>query len=502
VEEEMETAPATQELALGHLIDGCWYEPLGDEWVEIVNPATEEVLATVPRATEREAELAIMAARRAFDEGTWTRLARRERGRMLRQLADALAAAQDRLIDLVVAQGGCTVTQARGMQVGEPIEALYRYADLAERDPVEVFDLALSSSQADVPGIGHTVVVREPVGVVAAITAFNYPFFLNVHKIGAALAAGCTVVLKPTEYTCLDAAELSRLVIEATDLPPGVLNVLLGGHGDVGSLLCADPRVDLVSFTGSTATGRRVMAAASETIKRVALELGGKSANVIFADADLDVALAGDCALVIRHCGQGCAALSRVIVEDSIHDEVVDRMLARARSVVVGDPTDPATEMGPLVSRRQLDRVTRYISTGVAEGATLASGGRRPPGLDRGYFVEPTIFTDAAPGMTIAREEIFGPVVVVQRFTSEDEAVRIANDSIYGLVGAVWSGTLERGLRVARAIRTGTVSVNGPGSGLLDPPYGGYKQSGVGREFGLAGYLEYTQSKTLKYMAR
>jgi aldehyde dehydrogenase (NAD+) len=323
-----------------------------------------------------------------------------------------------------------------------------------------------------------------------------------MQKIGPVLAAGCTVVLKPTEYICLDAAEIARIVAEETEIPAGVLNVLMGGCGDVGEVLCSHPMVDQVSFTGSTTTGRRIMAAAAPTIKRLTLELGGKSANVIFADADLDRALAGDCALVMRHAGQGCGHLTRVLAEEPIYDEVLARMKERAKTVVVGDPMDAKTEMGPLATRAQLERVNGYIQSGLEEGATLAAGGGRPPSLERGYYVEPTIFTDVRNDMRIAQEEIFGPVVTAQRFHTEDEAVAIANDSIYGLNGSVWSGDLDKALRVAGRIRTGTVFVNGSGAEDWEAPFGGYKQSGVGREFGLWGYLEYTQIKALRYNAR
>jgi aldehyde dehydrogenase (NAD+) len=311
--------------------------------------------------------------------------------------------------------------------------------------------------------MGHTVVVREPAGVVAAITPFNYPFFLNVQKIGPALAAGCTVVLKPTEYTCLDAALLARIAHDETELPPGVLNVLLGAHGDVGEMLSAHPLVDQVTFTGSTQTGRRIMAAAAATVKRVTLELGGKNANIIFADADLDRALAGDCGLVLRHAGQGCGALSRLLVERPVHDEVLRRMTQRAETVVVGDPMDPATEMGPLVSATQWRRVKSYIDSGVAAGARLVTGGDRPAHLPDGYFMAPTVFDGVTSDMAIVQEEIFGPVVVVQSFDSETEALALANDTVFGLVGSVWSGELDRALRVAGAIRAGLVYANGQG---------------------------------------
>ena len=490
------------EAGFRHYFSGSWQEPAGSESVDVINPATEEIIARVPRATPGEAIRAIESARTAFDEGTWPRLAGNERARVIRQFADGLRRSRDRIADLVIRQGGCTVDQTRAMQVDDAISLMYRYAELAERSPIEAVTLGGGPFGGGVAGIGSTVVTREPAGVVAAITPFNYPFMMNLQKIGPALAAGCTVVLKPTEYVCLDAVEIARILDEETDLPKGAFNLLLGGRADVGEILASHPGVDQVTFTGSTQTGRRVMASAAGTLKRVTLELGGKSANIIFADADLDLALAGDCALVIRHCGQGCGHLTRVLVEDSIHDQVVERMVARARTVVVGDPADPSTEMGPLVSQAQWDRVASYIRSGVDEGATLVYGGKRPPQLEKGFYLEPTIFSDVRNDMTIAREEIFGPVVGVQRFHDAEEAISIANDSIYGLNGGVWSGDLARGLAVASRLRTGMISVNGRGDGGREYPYGGYKQSGLGREFGLWGYLEYTELKTIKYTAR
>jgi aldehyde dehydrogenase (NAD+) len=481
-----------------HYIDGAFVKPESSEVVEIIDPSTAKVFASVPRATLGETERAIRAARRAFDDGPWPTMAGKDRAEVLHELADALWRHKDEFVDLVVRQGGCTITQAHGLQAYLPIQLLHGYADLAKKSNIEKFAITDATATGSV---GHAMAVREPGGVISAITPFNYPFFLNMQKVGPALAAGCAVVLKPTEYTCLDAALLAKVVHEESDLPNGVLNVLLGGLGDVGELMSTHPMVDGVTFTGSTATGRRIMANAAATVKRVTLELGGKSANIIFADADLDKALAGDCGLVIRHCGQGCGALSRVFVEESIHDEVVERMLARAKTVVVGDPMDPATEMGPLVSETQWNRVKGYIDSGVDEGATLVAGGDRPSDLPEGYYMAPTIFTDVHSSMRICQEEIFGPVVAVQRFRTEEEAIALANDSIFGLVGAVWSGTLERALRVAARMQTGLIHVNGPGNTDLDFPYGGYKQSGLGREYGQWAYNEYTELKTIRYSA-
>jgi aldehyde dehydrogenase (NAD+) len=482
------------ETELRHYIGGAWAEPAGDGTVDVVNPATEDVITRVPRATPAEAEAAIGAARAAFDEGPWPRLTGAERSRVMRQFVAGLWRHRDEIADTVIRQGGCTVGQARAMQVDDAIRMMERYAELAARPSLESSTLGDTSGG----GVGQTLVVREPAGVVAAITPFNYPFLLNIQKVGPALAAGCTVVLKPTEYICLDALIIARILDEETDLPKGAFSLLLGGMGDVGEVMCSHPLVDQITFTGSTRTGRRIMAAAAPTIKRVTLELGGKSANVVFGDADLDRALAGDCGLVIRHAGQGCGHWTRLLVEESVHDEVVERMVQAASAVHIGDPADPATQLGPLASRAQWDRVAGYVQAGVDEGATLAYGGKRPPGLDRGFFMEPTIFTNVRNEMRIAHEEIFGPVVTVQSFRGEEEAIRIANDSIYGLNGAVWSRDVAKALRVASRVRTGMISVNGRGDASREYPYGGYKQSGLGREFGLWGYLEYTELKTIK----
>lgn len=485
--------------SLNNLIGGRWVPPSGAGTVDIVDPATEELVTSVPASSPRDADLAIAAAHREFHEGAWPRLTRRRRAEILRQFADGLNRHRDEITDVVIGQGGCTLKQAKGMQVSDPIEAMYHYADLAAGDLREEVHIAGGAFASTGPGVGHSVVLREPVGVVAAITPFNYPFMLNVHKTASALAAGCTVVLKPTEHTSLDAFLMAKIALEETDLPPGAFNVLLGGRADVGGALAGHRGVDHVSFTGSTETGKKVASAAAGTLKRTTLELGGKSANIIFADADLDAALAQDGGLAIRHAGQACAILSRLLVEDAIHDEVVQRMLDRAATVRVGSPRDPDTDMGPLVNAAQWTRVDRYVKLGIEEGATLALGGGRPSHLSTGYYFEPTVFTDVKSDMRIAQEEIFGPVVGVQRFVREEEAVRIANDTAYGLTGSVWSGSLERGLRVASQVRAGTLNVNGPGSRVFGLPYGGYKASGIGREFGMAGIKDFTQVKTLNY---
>ncbi|MCW2984327.1 MAG: aldehyde dehydrogenase [Conexibacter sp.] len=482
-----------------HYVAGAWVEPEGAELVPVVNPATEDVIARVPRATVPEAERAIGAARNAFDDGPWPRMSPKERSVVIRQLADGLRRRRDDIADILVQQGGCTITQARGMQCHLPIEWVSELADIAEAD-TQIASATFGGGPWPGPptGFGTNLVVREPVGVVSAITPFNYPFLLNLQKVAPALAAGCCVVLKPTAYTCLDAVVIAEILDAETDLPPGVFNLLLGGLGDVGELLASHPSVDAVSFTGSTAVGQKVMAAAAPTVKRVMLELGGKSPNIVLDDADLDKIEDGG--LVIRHCGQGCGHWTRVLVHESRHDELVELMCRRAAEVRVGDPSDPSTVMGPLASADQLRRVEEYVQAGVDAGATLVAGGGRPPDRQRGYFFEPTIFTDVRNDMRICQEEIFGPVVTVQAFGDDEEAIRIANDSVYGLNGAVWTRDLARGLRIAARLRTGTVVVNGRGSGR-QAPYGGYKQSGIGREFGVWGYHEFHELKAINFTA-
>jgi aldehyde dehydrogenase (NAD+) len=340
-------------------------------------------------------------------------------------------------------------------------------------------------------------VVREPVGVVGAITPWNFPFMLNLSKITPALAAGNTVVLKPAPDTPWSATFIGRLAAEQTDIPPGVLNIVTSADpAAVGEVLTTDPRVDMVSFTGSTATGRRIMANGAETVKKVFLELGGKSANVILDDADI-VSTVPFGSMVCTHGGQGCAITTRMLLPASRYDEAVDLLKDAFENVPYGDPTDPGNIMGPLINARQRDRVLGYIEKGKAEGAELVVGGGRPAHLDKGYYVEPTLFVDVDPDSTIAQEEIFGPVLCVLKYDGDDDAVRIANNSMYGLSGAVSSASLERAESVARRIRTGTVSVNG---GLWfgpDSPFGGYRQSGSGREHGIEGFEEYLETKTL-----
>jgi len=474
------------------LIDGRLVPAADNGWFENVNPATEEVLGVTADATDADMDRAIGAARRAFDQTNWA-ADPAFRVRCLRQLQEALMRHADELRAVVVAEGGSPVVLTYGPQLDAPVQGLGWVADLAERYAWET-DLG----PAEPMGIpSHRYQRREPAGVVGAITPWNFPVQIMLAKVGPALAAGCTVVLKPAPDTPWSATMLGRIAAEETDLPAGVLNVVTGARHELGHQLSADTRVDMVSFTGSTATGRSVMRAAAENIKKVFLELGGKSALLALDDADLKAATANAAFQVTAHAGQGCAILSRLVLPRDRYEEGVELLVETLRAWPYGDPTDPNVLMGPLISERQRQRVLGYISKGVAEGAALALGGGVPEHLPRGYYVEPTILTNVAPDATVAQEEIFGPVLVVLAHDGDDHAIDIANNSAYGLSGGVVSASPERARRVAERVRTGTISVNGGMYYGADVPFGGYRQSGIGRESGLAGFEEYLEIKTI-----
>ena len=445
--------------------------------IDVVNPATEQVIASVPAGTQAEVDAAVAAARAAFDG--WAATPVGERSAVVRRISEGIAARRDEIAATVTAEMGSPITFSTHVHASVPVATSAGIADL------------LDGGFAWTEESGNSLIVREPIGVVAAITPWNYPLHQIVAKVAPALAAGCTVVLKPSEVAPLTAAIFAEIVAEA-GVPAGVFNLVHGTGPVVGEALAAPPDVDMVSFTGSTRAGRRVSEVAAQTVKRVALELGGKSANVVLDDADLTKAVKLGVAGCFPNGGQSCNALTRMLVPASLYDEAVSLAVAAAAKYTVGDPTDEKTRIGPLVSDVQRDRVVEYIQAGVDEGARLAAGGPdRPEGLETGYYVQPTVFADVKPDMKIAREEIFGPVLSILSYADEDEAVRIANDSEYGLAGAVF-GSEERALAVARRLRTGQVAVNG---GAFNPqaPFGGYKQSGNGREFGhfgLEGFLE------------
>ncbi|MBV9353635.1 MAG: aldehyde dehydrogenase family protein [Mycobacterium sp.] len=453
-----------------------------------VNPATGAVLGHAPDAGVEEARAAVAAARRAFDTTSWpTDLDLRVR--CLDQLHQALVDHAEELRELTIAEVGATRALTHGAQLDEPIGIVRYYADLLRTYPMTE-DLGEVESR----GIHHRRwVEKEAAGVVGAIIAYNYPNQLALAKLPPALAAGCTVVLKGAPDTPLITLALGELIANHTDIPPGVVNVLSSSDPAVGAALTTSPDVDVITFTGSTATGRQIMAAASETVKRVFLELGGKSAVIMLDDADFAMASMFAAFSMVTHAGQGCALTSRLLVPRKHHDEIVELIAQNFAKVRHGDPADPKTYMGPLINERQRDKVDGMVQRAIAAGATLVTGGER---LDPGYFYAPTLLTNVDPDSEIAQEEIFGPVLVVIAFDDDEDAVRIANNSIYGLAGAVFSGDQDRALAVARRIRTGSFSINGGNYFAADAPFGGFKQSGVGREMGVAGLEEFLERKT------
>ncbi|MEA2646881.1 MAG: aldehyde dehydrogenase [Chloroflexota bacterium] len=463
-------------------IDGAWVAPSGSGTIDVIDSSTEEVIATIPEGDAEDANRAVAAARAAFPG--WAATSPEERAGHLEKIKAGLKERSQDLVDAVAAEVGMPIGLCPIYQLGTPPFLFGYYAGLLREFEFE--------SQ-----VGNSTIVREPVGVVAAITPWNYPLHQISLKVAPALAAGCTVVLKPSEVAPLNAFILAE-VIEAAGLPKGVFNLVTGTGPVVGEALAGHPDVDMVSFTGSTRAGRRVSELGAQTIKRVMLELGGKSANVILDDADLEAAVRRGVEQVMVNTGQSCNAWSRMLVPRARQDEAARIAAAAADATPVGDPREDGSFVGPLVSAAQLDRVRGYIRKGEEEGARLVTGGAEPPeGRDRGFFVRPTIFADVRPDMTIAREEIFGPVVSIIPYDSEDEAVEIANDTVYGLAGAVWSGDEERARRVARRLRTGQVDING-GSFNVMAPFGGYKQSGNGREAGTFGFEEFLEVKSLQ----
>ena len=460
-------------------IGGAWVDSEGSETISVVNPATEEVIAQVPAGTPGDADRAVAAARAAFE--SWGATPPAERGKYLGRIADVLSARADELAETISAEVGMPIKIAKMAQVAGPLAHLASHGDLAEEFAWE--------EQS-----GGALVVRAPVGVVAAITPWNFPLNQVVNKIAPAILAGCTVILKPSEVAPLTAWAIAEAA-EEVGLPPGVFNLVSGFGPVVGEALVRHPDVDMVSFTGSTRAGKQIAALAAESVKRVALEMGGKSANIILEDANLDEALLAGVRACYLNSGQVCVALSRMLVPRGRYDEIVGRVKDIAEAVTVGDPKSDV-QLGPLVSEVQRDRVRSYIDKGVAEGARLVTGGSAAPDdLPTGYYVRPTVFADVDNSMTIAQEEIFGPVLTIIPYEDEDDAVRIANDTIYGLSGAVWSGDAKRAERVARRLRTGTVRVNQGGRGR--GPFGGFKQSGLGRESGVYGLEEFVELQNI-----
>ncbi|MFJ9149692.1 aldehyde dehydrogenase family protein [Streptomyces sp. NPDC102270] len=457
----------------GMYIEGEWRPATGPDVIEVVNPVDEQVIARVPAGSAEDVDLAVRAARTALP--AWAATAPAERAARLAALRDVLAARQDEIAETVTAELGSPLKFSQNVHAAVPVAVAASYAELAATHPFE-------------EKVGNSTVHLEPVGVVAAITPWNYPLHQIVAKVAPALAAGCTVVLKPAEDTPLVAQLFAEAVHEA-GVPAGVLNLVTGLGPVAGQALVEHPGVDLVSFTGSTAVGRQIGASAGAALKKVALELGGKSANVILPSADLAKAVNVGVANVMSNSGQTCSAWTRMLVHREQYDEAVE--LAATAAAKYGD------RIGPVVNAKQQARVRSYIEKGLAEGARLVAGGPESP-REQGYFVAPTVFADVTPDMTIAQEEIFGPVLSVLRYEDEEDALRIANGTVYGLAGAVWAGDESEAVAFARRMDTGQVDING---GRFNPlaPFGGYKQSGVGRELGPHGLAEYLQTKSLQF---
>ncbi len=470
---------------------------------QILDPATGTILGTVPNAGPAEVGTALTAARAAAD-GAWGRESPRGRSALLARLHSELAVKAEEILDVVVGETGCPISLARGAQVGLPLRHLEYWADLAGRPELDPRPPVTTSRPDGSSVVGNWVVRREPFGVVAAITPYNFPFLENVMKLGPALAAGNAVVLKPSPFTPYSALLIADAAQRA-DLPPGTLSVVTGG-ADVGVALTTDPRVDLISFTGSDVVGAVILAAAAPRLTKVLLELGGKSPLIVRADADLQIAARAGAASVTTHAGQGCALTTRHIVHDAVHGEYLERIAELLAHAVVGDPRDPRTTVGPLIRESARERVENYVAGALERGARVLRGAARPTGLDPrlgGAYYLPTVLTEVDNSWPVAQEEIFGPVAVVIRVAGDDEAVAVANDSPYGLAGHVVGRDTGAAWDLACRLRTGSVDLNG-GPGFTNPavPFGGVKRSGLGRENGPEGLDEYTQLKTIKYPAR
>ncbi len=470
------------------LIDGKWVDSVSGETFVTVDPSNEEELAAVPSGNAEDVDRAVRAARRALDSGPWSKMTASERGRAIWKLADLIETHAEEFAQLETLDNGKPLAVARAADIPLVVDHFRYYAGWATKVEGETIPVS-------VPGmLAYTL--REPVGVVGQIIPWNFPLLMLAWKLGAALACGNTVVLKPAEQTPLSALRFGELLDQA-GIPPGVVNIVTGFGETAGAPITVHPGVDKVAFTGSTEVGKTIMRAAAGTVKRVSLELGGKSPNIIYADADLDAAAAGAAAAIYFNHGQCCCAGSRLFIERKAYDAVMPKLIDYSEKITVGPGMDPATQMGPLVSSEQFDRVNGFLTAGQSEGAKVATGGGRPARFDKGYFVSPTVFTDVQPQMKVVREEIFGPVVCAIPFDDPEDVVRAGNETDYGLAAAVWTRDIRKAHRAARLLKAGTVWINCYNQFDAAAPFGGYKQSGFGREMGKAALDLYTQVKTV-----
>ena len=468
-------------------IGGEWVEPAGNGFIEVISPHSEEPVGRVPEGTEADIDRAVAVARQAFDEGDWPRTSPQERAEVVRRFSDVYAARIPEMAEVITDEMGSPISFSQLAQSPAPWMMLTTFLQIAAEYPWEERRPGVLSSEV--------VVRREPVGVVGAIVPWNVPQFVTMSKLAPALLAGCTMVLKPSPETPLDAFLMADILTEA-GVPKGVVSIVPAGR-EVGEHLVRHPGVDKIAFTGSTAAGRRIASICGEQLKRVSLELGGKSAAIILEDADLATVVQGLQFASLMNNGQACVAQTRILAPRSRYAEVVDAMAAMMRGLSVGDPHDPATAVGPLVAKRQQERVEKYIALGQEEGAKVVVGGNgMPAGLEKGWYVQPTLFADVDNGMRIAQEEIFGPVLATIPYDDVDQAVRLANDSEYGLAGSVWTSDTAQGLEIARRVRTGTYGVNQYTMDFV-APFGGYKASGIGREFGREGLEHYLELKSI-----
>ncbi len=468
-------------------INGQWVDARSQTTREIINPFNQEVVARVPESDEKDAQDAIRAAKEAFFNGEWSATSATERGQIVHKIADLIERDLEELAELETLDTGKTLEESRWDM--EDIAGVFRYyAELADKDGGEIIDSPIPHT--------HSKIVREPVGVCAQITPWNYPLLQASWKLAPALAAGNTLIMKPSEITPLTTIKTFELMEEA-GLPKGVVNLVLGPGHTVGEELSAHSDVDLVSFTGGLETGKQIMKSASTNMKKIALELGGKNPNIIFADADFDTAVDQALNAVFFHAGQICSAGTRLIVEEKIHDQFVEALVERVKNMKLGSGFDKATQMGPLISKEHLNKVSQYVEAGKEEGANVVIGGKRPDQdeLKNGFFYLPTILTNCTTDMSVVQDEGFGPVMTVETFTTEEEAIRLANDSIYGLSGGVWTTDLAKAERCVSRMRMGTVWINDFNVYFPHAPWGGYKQSGIGRELGTTGLDEYTETK-------